>query len=62
MVDEFVQNATPEALSRVNALRRVGEPDEVANLIEYLGLDAPTYLTGATIFIDGGQTAFAPLI
>jgi len=62
MVDEFVQHATPEALSRVNALRRVGEPDEVANLIEYLGLDAPTYLTGATIFIDGGQTAFAPLI
>ena len=37
-------------------------PDAPANLIEYLGLDAPTYLTGATIFIDGGQTAFAPLI
>jgi NAD(P)-dependent dehydrogenase (short-subunit alcohol dehydrogenase family) len=35
---------------------RVGKPDEIANLIEYLALDAPDYLTGSTIFIDGGQT------
>jgi NAD(P)-dependent dehydrogenase (short-subunit alcohol dehydrogenase family) len=62
LVDDFVQNATAEALSRINPLGRVGKPDEVANLIEYLSLDAPDYLTGATIFIDGGQTAMSPLI
>jgi NAD(P)-dependent dehydrogenase (short-subunit alcohol dehydrogenase family) len=62
MVDDFVQQATPESLKRLNILGRVGEPDEVANVIEYLALDAPTYLTGATIFVDGGQTAMAPLI
>jgi NAD(P)-dependent dehydrogenase (short-subunit alcohol dehydrogenase family) len=62
MVDEFVRSATAEALGRINPLGRVGKPDEVANLIEYLGLDAPDYLTGSTIFIDGGQTAMAPLI
>jgi NAD(P)-dependent dehydrogenase (short-subunit alcohol dehydrogenase family) len=61
MVDGFVRTATPEALQRINPLRRVGKPDEIANLIEYLALDAPGYLTGATIFIDGGQTAMAPL-
>lgn len=62
LVEEFVSNATPEALERINILGRVGEPDEIANVIEYLALDAPDYLTGATIFVDGGQTAMAPMI
>jgi NAD(P)-dependent dehydrogenase (short-subunit alcohol dehydrogenase family) len=62
MVDDFVKQASPESLKRLNILGRVGQPDEVANVIEYLALDAPTYLTGATIFVDGGQTAMAPLI
>jgi NAD(P)-dependent dehydrogenase (short-subunit alcohol dehydrogenase family) len=62
MVDEFVANATAETLSQLNILGRVGEPDELANVIEYLAFDAPDYLTGATIFVDGGQTAMAPLI
>jgi gluconate 5-dehydrogenase len=62
MVDDFVENATAETLANINPLGRVGRPDEVANLIEYLALDAPDYLTGATVLIDGGQTAAAPLI
>jgi NAD(P)-dependent dehydrogenase (short-subunit alcohol dehydrogenase family) len=62
MVDEFVQNATPETLKQLNILGRVGQPDELANVIEYLLLDAPDYLTGTTLFVDGGQTAMAPLI
>jgi 3-oxoacyl-[acyl-carrier protein] reductase len=62
MVDDFVQQASPESLRRLNVLGRVGLPDEVANVIEYLALDAPTYLTGTTVFVDGGQTAMAPLI
>ena len=62
MVDDFVQNVTAETLKRMNVLGRVGQPDELANVIEYLGLDAPDYLTGETIFVDGGQTAMAPLM
>jgi NAD(P)-dependent dehydrogenase (short-subunit alcohol dehydrogenase family) len=62
MVDDFVKQASAESLRRLNVLGRVGLPDEVANVIEYLALDAPTYLTGTTIFVDGGQTAMAPLI
>ncbi|MCC6791785.1 MAG: SDR family oxidoreductase [Thermomicrobiales bacterium] len=62
MVDDFVENATPETLKQLNVLSRVGKPDELANVIEYLAFDAPDYLTGATIFVDGGQTAMAPLI
>jgi NAD(P)-dependent dehydrogenase (short-subunit alcohol dehydrogenase family) len=62
MVDDFIQQATPETLSRLNPLGRVGRPEELAVVIEFLVLDAPTYLNGTTIFVDGGQTAAAPLI
>ncbi len=61
MVDEFARNATSESLKRVNLLGRMGKPDEVASLIEYLSIDAPAYLTGSTLYVDGGQTAMALL-
>ncbi|HUS15442.1 MAG TPA: SDR family oxidoreductase, partial [Chloroflexia bacterium] len=35
-------------------LHRVGEADEVAQLVAYLASDAARYITGTTIFIDGG--------
>jgi NAD(P)-dependent dehydrogenase (short-subunit alcohol dehydrogenase family) len=61
LVDEFLNSAPPEALRKLNPVGRVGQPHEVANLVAYLALDAPDYLTGASIFLDGGQTAMAPL-
>lgn len=62
MVGDFVENATEESLKALNILGRVAEPDELGNVIEYLVLDAPDYIDGTTIFVDGGQTAMAPLI
>ena len=35
---------------------RIAEPAEVARAVEWLLLDAPAYLTGAVIPVDGGQT------
>jgi NAD(P)-dependent dehydrogenase (short-subunit alcohol dehydrogenase family) len=36
---------------------RLGDPEEVAQVVEFLLLDAPDYLTGESITIDGGRTA-----
>jgi glucose 1-dehydrogenase len=36
---------------------RVGEPDEVAQVTEFLLSDASSYITGETIFCDGGRLA-----
>jgi NAD(P)-dependent dehydrogenase (short-subunit alcohol dehydrogenase family) len=36
-------------------LRRLGQTDEVADLIFYLCSDASTYVTGAEIHVNGGQ-------
>jgi NAD(P)-dependent dehydrogenase (short-subunit alcohol dehydrogenase family) len=32
-------------------------PDEIANVIEYLTFDAPDYLTGTALLVDGGLYA-----
>ena len=36
---------------------RVGEADEVASVVEFLLSDASSYVTGETIFCDGGRLA-----
>ena len=38
-------------------MKRVGTPDEVANVILFLASDKASYITGADIAIDGGWTA-----
>jgi len=38
-------------------LRRYGKPEEVADLYAYLASDEASFITGASIVIDGGQLA-----
>jgi len=50
---------TPEGrekvLSRIPA-RRVGEPSEIGPLVHYLASDGSSFMTGAVLTIDGGQS------
>jgi 3-oxoacyl-[acyl-carrier protein] reductase len=41
---------------RRTALRRYGEPEEVAHATLSLLLPAASYITGATVVVDGGLT------
>ena len=43
-----------------SALRRGGQPEEVAELASFLASDRATYITGAVIPIDGGSTCSLP--
>ena len=43
-----------EATARMHPLGRVGEPEDVARLIVFLGSDASSWMTGTTVPVDGG--------
>jgi 3-oxoacyl-[acyl-carrier protein] reductase len=37
-----------------NAIKRVGQPEDIANLAAFLCSDESSYITGQTIYISGG--------
>jgi glucose 1-dehydrogenase len=52
---------TPEALKNLLKLipdGRIGEPEDVARTVVWLASDSSDYITGATIFVDGGMTLY----
>lgn len=52
-----IPDAAKETYARRNvALRRYGEPEEVAHMTVSLCMPAMSYVTGASIVVDGGMT------
>ncbi|MBU6449155.1 MAG: SDR family oxidoreductase [Rhodospirillales bacterium] len=52
---------TPEAYNKLMELvpyLRIGEPDDIARAAAWLVSDAADYITGATLYIDGGMTLY----
>lgn len=55
--ERFLVLRTPQEQQQMAAgipLRRVGEPDEIANTILFLASDAASYINGAVIDVNGG--------
>ena len=62
LVEESIRLADdPEAAERAMvagvALGRIADPSEIASVIAFLASPEAGYVTGATLFVDGGLTA-----
>jgi glucose 1-dehydrogenase len=52
---------TPEAYAELMKLvpyDRIGEPEDIAQAVVWLASDASDYVTGTTLFVDGGMTLY----
>ncbi|MDA0220222.1 MAG: SDR family oxidoreductase [Proteobacteria bacterium] len=62
LLQESIDSALdPEARRRLldgtMLMRRVGRPEEIANVIRFLASSEASFMTGAIVPVDGGATA-----
>ncbi|HMH77226.1 MAG TPA: SDR family oxidoreductase, partial [Candidatus Udaeobacter sp.] len=55
--DAFADERTRDRLLRDVPLRRTGRLDEIGPLVVYLASPASDFMTGQTLFLDGGYSA-----
>jgi NAD(P)-dependent dehydrogenase (short-subunit alcohol dehydrogenase family) len=59
MVDEGI--ATLEKYNNRTPMKRVGEVEEIASVVQFLVSDRASYITATTVTVDGGWTAWGNL-
>jgi NAD(P)-dependent dehydrogenase (short-subunit alcohol dehydrogenase family) len=63
--DEWKDRMTPERLDLMERTRltpRLGEPDDIAQMVVFLASEKASYITGQTFVVDGGGTAHQPWV
>jgi NAD(P)-dependent dehydrogenase (short-subunit alcohol dehydrogenase family) len=52
--DDTGRRQLKDGLASATVFGRMGRPEEVANVVVFLGSDQSTFMTGGEIFVDGG--------
>lgn len=56
--EEVTSGPKAKELMKLIPYKRIGEPQDVANAALFLASDMADYITGATLFVDGGMTLY----
>jgi len=48
--------AVEETWTKRTPLGRLGDPEDIANAIAFLASDEASYITGQTLYVEGGRT------
>jgi len=56
-IDTDMTKDVPDSAIEAVPARRAGTPEEVAAAVRFLASDAAGYVTGTTLFVDGGMSA-----
>jgi glucose 1-dehydrogenase len=56
--DAWATPAAYNALMRLIPIKRIGEVDDIARATVFLASDEADYITGTTLFVDGGMTLY----
>ncbi|TMC12317.1 MAG: SDR family oxidoreductase [Chloroflexi bacterium] len=55
----LADDAKMRTLGRIVPLGRIGQPEEVAQVVAFLASDAASYVTGSTYYVDGGMVRYS---
>ncbi|MCA8888489.1 MAG: SDR family oxidoreductase, partial [Parvularculaceae bacterium] len=52
---DFLKDYDPKSARNTVPLNRIGDPEEVAEAVYFLASPASSYITGQTLYVDGGR-------